>query len=147
MAVLALERHVVHLPRSMFELVGDLANYPNFIRNVKAMEVRPDGVGKPNVRLARMTLNFGPITQAYTSRVVMDPEALTITAKAIDGPFQYLDSQWSFMPVGQGTRVHFDIDFKFSNPLVAAVADPAFAAKQEELIDSFVEEADRRFGR
>jgi coenzyme Q-binding protein COQ10 len=147
MAVLSLDRHVDHLPRPMFELVGDLANYPKFIRNVKAMDVRPDGAGKPNVRLARMTLNFGPITQSYTSRVVLDPEALTITARAVDGPFHHLDSKWSFEPEGQGTRVRFDIDFRFSNPLVAAVAEPAFAAKQEELIDSFVEEADKRFGR
>jgi coenzyme Q-binding protein COQ10 len=42
--------------------------------------------------------------------------------------------------------VRFDIDFKISNPLVAAVAEPAFAAKQEEIIDAFVAEADRRFG-
>ena len=31
-------------------------------------------------------------------------------------------------------------------PLFAAVAEPAFAAKQEEIIDAFVAEADRRFG-
>ena len=31
--------------------------------------------------LARMTISFGPITQAYTSHVVADPQALTITAK------------------------------------------------------------------
>ena len=67
-------------------------------------------------------------------------------AKAVDGPFAYLDSKWSFEPEGAGTRVRFDIDFKISNPLLAAVAEPAFAAKQNEIMDAFVEEADRRFG-
>ena len=42
--------------------------------------------------------------------------------------------------------VRFDIDFAFSNPLVAAVAEPAFAVKQTEIIDAFLDEADRRFG-
>lgn len=141
------ERHVPHLPKSMFEIVGDLDDYPRFIPNCKAMEVRPDPAARgKNVRLAKMTLNFGPITQAYTSRVIADPEALTIAAKAVDGPFAYLDSIWTFEPEGQGTRVRFEIDFKISNPFIAAVAEPAFAAKQDEIIRAFAEEADRRFG-
>lgn len=141
------ERHVPHLPQSMFEIVGDLEDYPRFIPNCKAMEVRPDPSARgKDVRLAKMTLNFGPITQAYTSRVTIDPAALTIAAKAVDGPFAYLDSIWTFEPEGQGTRVRFEIDFKISNPLIAAVAEPAFAAKQDEIIRAFAEEADRRFG-
>lgn len=132
-----------HLPQRMFDLVNDLEAYPRFIPNCKAMEVRDDA---PGAVLARMTIQFGPISQAYTSRVVADPKALTITAKAVDGPFAYLDSKWSFEPEGQGTRVRFDIAFKISNPLIAAVAEPAFASKQDEIIDAFAEEADRRFG-
>ena len=133
-----------HLPLRMFDLVSDLEAYPRFVPNCKAMEVRDDAAG--GAVLARMTIQFGPLTQAYTSRVVADPQAMTITAKAVDGPFSYLDSKWTFTPEGQGTRVRFDIDFKMSNPLIAAVAEPAFAAKQDEIIDAFADEADRRFG-
>ena len=127
----------------MFDLVSDLEAYPEFVPNCKAMEVRDDASG---AILAKMTVQFGPITQSYTSRVSADPQALTIVAKAVDGPFAYLDSKWTFTPEGQGCRVRFDIDFKMSNPLIAAVAEPAFAAKQDEIIDAFADEADRRFG-
>jgi coenzyme Q-binding protein COQ10 len=140
------ERHVPHLPELMFGLVGDLDDYPRFLPNVSAMKVTRDRGTSGDVRFARMTIKFGPVTQAYTSRVEADPKARTITAKAVDGPFTYLESKWSFEPEGQGTRVRFDIDFKISNPLIAAVAEPAFAAKQREIIDAFVAEADRRFG-
>ncbi len=141
------ERHVPHLPQRMFEIVADLSDYPRFIPNCKAMDVRKDpAAGVADVRLARMTLSFGPITQAYTSRVVLDDRALTITAKAVDGPFAYLDSVWSFEPEGMGTRVRFEIDFKISNPLIAAVAEPAFAAKQAEIMQAFADEADLRYG-
>ena len=140
------ERHVPHLPQRMFEIVADLEDYPRFIPNCRAMEVRKDPTGDEQTRLAKMTLFFGPITQAYTSRVVADPEALTIRAKAVDGPFAYLDSVWSFEPEGMGTRVRFEIDFKISNPFIAAIAEPAFAAKQQEIMRAFAEEADRRFG-
>ena len=141
------ERHVPHLPERMFEIVADLGDYPSFIPNCKAMVVRPDpAAGDANIVLAKMTLAFGPITQSYTSRVTIDPLLRTIRAKAVDGPFAYLDSMWSFEPEGQGTRVRFEIDFKISNVFIAAVAEPAFAAKQEEIIQAFSDEADARFG-
>ena len=139
------ERHVPHLPELMFGLVGDLEDYPRFLPNVSAMQVTRDRGTTGDVRFARMTIKFGPVTQAYTSRVEADPKARTITVKAVDGPFAYLDSKWSFEQEGQGTRVRFDIDFKISNPLIAAVAEPAFAAKQDEIMDAFMSEADRRF--
>ena len=141
------ERHVPHLPQRMFEIVADLGDYPRFVPNCKAMDIRQDPIaGGADVKLAKMTLYFGPITQAYTSRVTVDPTALTISAKAVDGPFAYLDSVWSFESEGMGTRVRFEIDFKISNPFIAAVAEPAFAAKQEEIMRAFADEADRRFG-
>jgi coenzyme Q-binding protein COQ10 len=140
------ERHVPHLPERMFALVGDLESYPRFVPNCKAMYVTRDRGRAEDVQFARMTVTFGPLTQSYTSRVVADPDAMTITANAVDGPFAYLSSIWAFEPEGQGTRVSFDVDFKFSNPLVAAVAEPAFSAKQEEIMDAFMTEADRRFG-
>jgi coenzyme Q-binding protein COQ10 len=141
------ERHVPHLPQRMFEIVADLGDYPRFVPNCKAMDVRQDpAAGDRDVLLAKMTLYFGPITQAYTSRVTLDDQALTITAKAVDGPFAYLDSVWRFEAEGMGTRVRFEIDFKISNPFIAAVAEPAFAAKQEQIMQAFADEADRRFG-
>ncbi|MDB5505796.1 MAG: ubiquinone-binding protein [Devosia sp.] len=141
------ERHLPHLPERIFELIGDLESYPEFIPNCKAMDVRPDpNPGGENSVLARMTIGFGLITQSYTSRVTRDVKAMTITAEAVDGPFSYLDSKWSLEREGEGTRVRFDIDFKIKNPLIKAVAEPAFAAKQREIITAFEDEADRRFG-
>jgi coenzyme Q-binding protein COQ10 len=140
------DRHVPYSPDQMMTLVGDMASYPRFIPNCSGMEVRPDRTAAGDVKFAKMTLSFGPITQAYTSRVTTDGAAGTIDAKATDGPFSHLISQWRFEPEAGGTRVHFDIDFKISNPLIAAIAEPAFAAKQREIMDAFIAEADRRYG-
>ena len=146
MPKLDFDRHVAYAPDRMFALVADLKSYPRFVPNCRAMEVRPERIGASSPQFAKMTLTFGPITQGYTSRVVFDPAALTIDARATDGPFSYLVSQWRFEPEGSGTRVRFDVDFKISNPLIAAVAEAAFAAKQGEIMDAFATEADRRYG-
>ncbi len=101
----------------MFDLVNDLEAYPRFIAQLSAAwQVKRDHGRRPTCASARMTIKFGPLTQAYTSRVDADPAARTITAKATDGPFAYLDSKWSFEPEGEGTRVRFDIDFKILEP-------------------------------
>lgn len=147
MPKLSFDRHVAYPPERMFALVADLESYPRFVPNCKSMEVQPERGAAGDVRYAKMVLSFGPITQGYTSRVVLDPDKRTIDARASDGPFSHLVSQWRFEPEGQGTCVSFDIDFKISNPLVAAVAEPAFAAKQTEIMDAFVSEASRRYGR
>ncbi|MEO8757482.1 MAG: type II toxin-antitoxin system RatA family toxin [Devosia sp.] len=139
------ERHVPHLVDRMFDLVNDLEDYPRFLKNVSDMQVKRDEGAEGDVRLAKMTIQFGPISQAYTSRVVASRSEHTITAKAIDGPFTYLNSKWTFEPEGEGSRIRFDIDFKIQNPLIATVAEAAFSIKQGQIIDAFSDEADRRF--
>jgi coenzyme Q-binding protein COQ10 len=140
------ERHVPHVLDRMFDLVNDLEDYPRFLPNISGMEVKRDNGAIGDVRYAKMTVQFGPVKQAYTSKVEASRSDRTITAKAVDGPFAYLDSKWTFEPEGAGTRIRFDIDFKISNPLIASVAESAFAAKQEQIMDAFVDEANRRFG-
>lgn len=143
---LSFERHVRHSTGDMMALVCDVRSYPGFVPNCTAMSVRDQPVNGRPARLATMTARLGPFTQTYTSEVRSNPTAGTITVRALDGPFSHLDSLWRFTPEGEGTMVRFDIDFAFSNPLVAAVAEPAFALKQKEIVDAFLDEADRRFG-
>ncbi|WP_404404068.1 type II toxin-antitoxin system RatA family toxin [Pelagibacterium halotolerans] len=139
------ERITPHAPERMLELVADVEAYPRFIPHCEHMEVKRDPAAPDNRFEARMHIRFGPIAQSYTSRIVVDRDALTLSARAIDGPFSHLDSLWRFSPQGQGSHIRFDIDFKIANPLLRSVAEPAFAAKQEEIIDAFVSEAARRF--
>src|SRR3569832_2398875 len=80
------ERHVPHLVDRMFDLVNDLESYPRFIPNCKAMEVRHNDGAQGDVRFAKMTIQFGPVTQAYTSRVEADHTGHTIAAKTNNGP-------------------------------------------------------------
>lgn len=141
-----LERHVPHSAAQMLALVADVDAYPQFIPHCERMEVRRDAASPAEKFDARMHIRFGPISQAYTSRIVVDPDAMTLRAKAVDGLFSHLDSIWRFTEDGQGTAIVFDIDFRIANPLIRSVAEPAFAAKQDEIMDAFVAEARRRYG-
>lgn len=139
-------RHVPHSAEQMLDLVADVASYPAFIPHCEAMDVRRDPARPQEKFDARMHIRFGPIGQAYTSRITVDRNARTLHARAVDGPFAHLDSLWRFKDTGQGAEIVFDIDFKIANPLIRSVAEPAFAAKQEEIVDAFVAEARKRYG-
>lgn len=142
---LSFERHVPHNPEQMLALVADVRSYPDFVPNCTAMDVHKDPRREGRECNARMQIKFGPISQAYTSRVIVDEATNTVRARALDGPFSHLDSLWTFTAEEGGTKVMFEIDFAISNPLLAAVAEPAFAAKQREIVDAFIQEAHRRY--
>lgn len=140
------ERVVPHSADQMLALVADVESYPDFIPHCQKMEVTRSASAPETRFSARMHIRFGPISQAYTSAIKVDREAKTLSARATDGPFSHLSSIWHFLPREQGSHIRFEIDFKIANPLIRSVAEPAFAAKQEEIIDAFVAEAQKRFG-
>lgn len=144
MPQLKFNRRVPHTPEQMLALVADVARYPEFVPNCSGMDMLGDaGADRFD---ARMQVKFGPLQQAYTSRVTVDPEAGTVAAHALDGPFAHLDSLWRIAPDGAGASISFEIDFKIANPLLAAAAEPAFAAKQAEIVDAFVARAGQIYG-
>ncbi|MCF4098521.1 type II toxin-antitoxin system RatA family toxin [Maritalea mediterranea] len=145
MTKIAFERHVSYTPEQMFDLVADLRGYPTFVPNCSNMHVRPGPTDTSCY--ARMGISFGPISQDYESRVELDRQNKRIRATAVDGPFSHLESEWLFLPEGEGTHIQFKVDFKLSNRLIAAVAEPLFATKQEEIMDAFVRRAGELYGK
>ncbi|WP_281389577.1 type II toxin-antitoxin system RatA family toxin [Pelagibacterium limicola] len=139
-------RTVPYSADQMLALVADVESYPRFIPHCESMDVVRDSTTPETRFAARMKIRFGPISQAYTSRIEVNQQAMTLDAVAVDGPFSHLHSIWRFAQQRQGAIIRFDIDFRIANPLIRSVAEPAFAAKQEEIMDAFVAEAERRYG-
>ncbi len=143
MPKLSFTRHVPYSPEQMLSLVADVKSYPDFVPFCSDMQIR-EGETK-DISYARMCVQFGPIAQAYTSKVFIDKQAKTIRSDAIDGPFTHLKSIWKFEPESRGTLIELNIDFGFSNRLLGKIAEPIFAQKQKEILDGFMQEAKRRF--
>ncbi len=143
MPELSFERFAPFSTDQMLSLVADIKSYPRFVPNCADTRVR---AGKDkNISFATMSVQLGPIEQTYTSEVIIDKSAKTISVTAIDGPFSHLESEWQFIEQEGGSLIRFDIDFGFSNPLLGKIAEPIFAQKQSEILDAFIEEAKRRF--
>src|SRR5689334_12006173 len=104
-------RVVPYSAEQMFDLVADVARYPEFLPWVTAARIKArsdDGF------VAEVLVGFKSFREKFTSRVVLDRAARTIVAGYIEGPFRRLTNRWRFDPnPGGGCTIDFDIDFEF----------------------------------
>ena len=96
------KRRVRHAASDMFDLVGDVPKYPDFVPLCRAIKVKSrtakaDGV---TVLVADMTVAYKMIHQSYTSRVTLDRPNLTILVEYLNGPFSRMRNRWTFRAAG-----------------------------------------------
>ncbi len=143
MAVIHRSAVVPQTPQQMYDLVYDVAAYPEFLhwcRNAQVVAEDDDSI------TGKLDIEFGPIKKSFTTRNRVKPgEAMTI--ELVDGPFSHMQGEWRFKPLPNGrTRISLDLDFAFRNRLFAAVAEPAFIMMGDNMVDSFKKRAEQVYG-
>ena len=82
----------------LYELVADVARYPEFLPWCHAARIRRRE--SPTVDIAELAIGFGPFHETFVSRVERtpdDPGGPRIDTTGIEGPFRLLKSHWSEM--------------------------------------------------
>jgi len=134
--------HEVHaLPYSaeqMFDLVADVARYPEFLPWVVATRVRSDSETE---MVADMVVGFKTIREQFTSRVAKHrPDAITV--HYVDGPLRDLDNCWQFRPLADGScEVDFRVEFTFRSRMFEALAGQYFDRAFRRMVAAFEDRA------
>ena len=144
-------RTVRHSPRQMYDLVADVERYPEFLPLCESLRVirRTDGPDGTQVLVAEMGVGYKAIRERFTTRVSLDPAALTITAEYIDGPFRHLENRWAFReaPPGRtGCEVDFFITYEFRSRTLGLLMGTMFDRAFRKFTDAFEGRADRVYG-
>jgi coenzyme Q-binding protein COQ10 len=135
-------RHLPYTPEQMFDLVADVARYPEFLPWVSAMRVRSDSDIET---VADMIVGFKGLRETFTSRVTKTrPEAIDVDY--LDGPLKYLRNNWRFRPEGQGCAVDFTVDFAFKNRVFEMLAGQVFGTALRRMIGAFEDRAAKLYG-
>ncbi len=130
-------------PDQLFDLVADVAHYPEFLPWVAAVRIRSDNERE---MIADLVVGFRALKETFTSRVVKR-RPFEIEIDYIEGPLKYLHNEWKFEPDGNGgTIIHFCVDFAFRNRLFEALAGQMFDRALRRMIGAFVERADILYG-
>ncbi|WP_394182094.1 type II toxin-antitoxin system RatA family toxin [Yoonia maritima] len=133
--------------KQMFDLVGDVGNYPKFLPWTAAARVRSvDDQGDKQVMLADLVISFKVFRETFGSRVTLWPEAQRIDTEYLDGPFRHLESQWNFKDVDGGCEVSFYVDFEFKNRLLQGAAGMFFNEAMQRVVRAFERRASELYG-
>ena len=129
-------------PDQMFALVADVGKYPEFLPWCVAARVR----SRTETELvADLTIGFGPFRESFTSRVTLDrPRKVIVTYE--NGPFRYLNNQWSFDPDPAGCRLSFFVDFEFRSRLLQSAIGVVFNEAVRRMVNAFLKRARDVYG-
>jgi coenzyme Q-binding protein COQ10 len=143
------ERRVVgYPPHQLFDLVADVARYPEFLPWCHAARVRRRE--SATVEIAELAIGFGPFHEKFVSRVVLapeDPVAPRIDTTGVEGPFRLLRSRWLFQPHVEGTLIDFELEFDFRSLLLQKTVQLLFGEAVKRMVSAFEARAAQLYGR
>jgi len=139
----SLTRLLPYRPDQLFDLVGDVERYPDFIpwvTRLTASNRRADGLGV-EVLDAAAEVGFSIVHERFSTRVRLDEPALAIDVDLISGPFRRLSNRWRFREHPKGVELRFEIDFEFKSRLLERLLAANFQRAVSRLVRCFEDRA------
>lgn len=131
----------------MYELVADVASYPDFLPWVAAARIRSvTPMGDKEVMEADLVVSFKVFREKFGSEVTMWPDASRIETRYIEGPFRHMISDWTFTDTEGGCEVSFFVDFEFRNRLLQGAAGMFFHEAMQRIVRAFEARAAKLYG-
>ncbi len=146
------EKILPHSAVQMFDLVADVARYPEFLPWTAAARIRSrTPVEGGEMMEADLVISFKLFRERFGSRVTLLPGEGRILTEYIDGPFRHLKSVWSFAeaPGSLGRpacKVVFDVDFEFRNAILSGVIGLVFNEAMARVVRAFEARAKVLYG-
>ena len=134
---------VEYSAEQMFQLVDDIAAYPEFLPWCGGAE---EHNRNKNQVEASVVIRKGSIDKSFTTQnTLTKPDKIELML--VDGPFKKLRGEWRFDALSdKACKITFNMDFEFSNRLVGMVVGPVFNQVANTFVDSFVERAKTVYG-
>lgn len=127
----------------MFDLVADVARYPEFMPWCGGTVVHQHDEHSME---ASITISLAGIKQTFTTRNEHDYPNL-ITVNLVDGPFSQLKGTWAFHELdADACKVAYTMEYAFASRALAAVVGPIFNRIATSFIDSFTQRAQVVYG-
>ncbi len=142
------KRRLPHSARQMYELVADVARYPEFLPWCSAVRIRARRpVAEGEIVEADLVISFKVFRERFGSRVTLRPAECRVDVEYLDGPFRYLNNHWQFtdLPEG-GSEVDFFVDFEFSSRTLQAVIGIVFNEAVRRMVRAFEDRANALYG-
>ncbi len=136
------ERLLPFSQQQLFDLVADVARYPEFLPWCVACRVTKH---EGSLIEADLMIGFKMVRERFTSRVTLSaPDRIDVAY--LDGPFRYLNNPWVFKPAEGGCVIDFYIDFEFHSRILQRLMGPLFNEAVRRMVSAFESRARALYG-
>jgi coenzyme Q-binding protein COQ10 len=137
------QRVLPYSAQQMFDLVADVARYPEFLPWVVATRIRDNS---DTEMTADMVVGFKQLREKFTSKVKKQAPH-EINVEYIDGPLKNLTNRWTFSEFdGDRCQIGFHVSFAFKNRLFEALAGQYFDRAFRKMVAAFETRANELYG-
>ncbi len=143
MPILHREAIVPYTAAQMYALVNAVENYPEFLTWCKGAHIlnRNEDEVKASLILSR-----GGMQKTFTTCNRLQPHKM-IEMSLLDGPFRHLHGFWQFHSLSaESCKVTLDLEFEFTNKLIAIAFGAVFNQVVETLVEAFILRAEQVYG-
>lgn len=138
MATIQRSALVQYTAEQMFDLVNDIASYPEFMQGCEAAEVIEED---DDHLIGKLSLSRGGVSQNFTTHnTIVRPD--TIDMRMVEGKFSSFSARWVFLPLSDtASKVSLHMTFEFRAGLVDMALEKLFSSTANDLVASIVERA------
>lgn len=130
---------VMHSASAMYDLVNDVAAYPQFLPWCVGAEILGQGDGWME---ARIDVSKGGMTQKFVTHNCQEV-GRTISMQLIEGPFTALSGVWCFKPLmDNACKVVLNLTFDINNVLLKSTVGQMLDKVANLVMDAFCRRAD-----
>ncbi len=122
----------------MFELVNDVAKYPEFLPGCSGSRVLE---ATESAMVASVDVAKAGISKTFTtSNQLVHGEAIMM--QLVDGPFKTLKGGWFFTPLDEhACKVELKLEFEFSSKMIEIAFGKVFNELTSNMVNAFTQRA------
>ena len=134
---------VRHSAENMFDLVNDVASYPQFLKWCRSSRVISESAEDMT---AELEIAWKVLHKTFsTSNELKRGESIHLTL--MDGPFESMQGVWNFKQLREDAcKISMEIEFEFKSSVSNFVFTAIFNQLYGSLMDSFIKRADEIYG-
>lgn len=128
---------------NMYQLVADVASYPQFLSWCTASRLLDSG---DDWQVASLDIAIAGLRQSFTTRNQLRP-GQGLSMELLEGPFQQLSGEWRFESLGStGSKILLQLRFDFGGGLLSTAFRQGFASVADRLVSDFCLRAEGVYG-
>ena len=122
----------------MFDLVNDVARYPEFLPGCSGSRVIESS---DSAMVASVDVSKAGISKTFTTSNRL-AEGAEILMELVDGPFKKLQGGWYFTPLDdQACKVELKLEFEFSSRMIEMAFGKVFNELTSNMVNAFTQRA------